>query len=84
MTDKIPSFLISQGKHSMKTGEITLTTSGSGGKSTSSKQAEDVRKTEDYINLEIKSEKPVVVDDNIWRMIDKHILAEIEKLKEYK
>jgi hypothetical protein len=41
MTDEIPSFLITQGKHSMKTGEITLTTSDSGGKSTSSKQAED-------------------------------------------
>ena len=36
------------------------------------------------INLEIKSEKPVVVDDNIWRKIDNHVLAEIEKLKEDK
>jgi len=39
---------------------------------------------EQYINLEIKSEKPVVVDDNIWRKIDNHVLAEIEKLKENK
>ena len=40
---------------------------------------------EQYIDLEIKSEKPVVVvDDNIWRKIDNHVLAEIEKLKENK